>query len=187
MRARQLILLALALIPSPLAAQGAVLARADAAVETPYHLRLTSAWPELRLSAQCVNGGEEILDGSLQWTSAGRYRGELSRQTTILFCGAHGSAAEACSATLSGSGTVQAEGTVLGPSPNRDGNLVELRWSPDSTTVATLSGDCPEGFGDQLRKLYATATHSVELVLPAGGRRPDRQRVEDYGWVVEIW
>ena len=70
---------------------------------------------------------------------------------------------------------------------NRAGNLVELRWTPDSTTVATLSGDCPEDFGDQLRKLYATATHSVELVLPAGDRRPERQRVEDYGWVVEIW
>jgi hypothetical protein len=38
-----------------------------------------------------------------------------------------------------------------------------------------------------LRKLYATATHSVELVLSAGDRRPERQRVEDYGWVVEIW
>jgi hypothetical protein len=38
-----------------------------------------------------------------------------------------------------------------------------------------------------LGKLYATATHSVELVLPAGDRRPERQQVEDYGWVVEIW
>ncbi|HSE66840.1 MAG TPA: hypothetical protein VLB12_07625, partial [Gemmatimonadales bacterium] len=93
----------------------------------------------------------------------------------------------ACSATLTGSGTVLAQGTVLGRSDHRDGNLVELRWAPDSTTVATLTGDCPENFGEGLRQLYATATHSVELVLPAGDRRPDRQRVEDYGWVVEVW
>jgi hypothetical protein len=187
MRARLLFLLASAIVTSPLAAQGALLARADAPVETLYRLRLTSAWPELRLSPECVNGGEEVLSGNLHWIGSGLYRGEFSRQTTIRFCGAHGSVADACSATLTGSGTVLAEGTVLAPSGNRAGNLVELRWTPDSTTVATLSGDCSEDFGDQLRKLYATATHSVELVLPAGDRRPERQRVEDYGWVVEIW
>jgi hypothetical protein len=186
MRARLLLLIALALVPSRLPAQGAVLARADTPVESVYRLRLTSAWPELRLSAECVNGGEEVLSGSLRGTNSGSYRGEFSRQTTIRFCGAHGSVADACSATLTGSGTVLAEGIVLGPAENREGNLVELRWSPDSTTVATLSGDCPEDFGESLRKLYATATHSVELVLPAGDR-PERQRVEDYGWVVEIW
>lgn len=187
MRARLLLLIALALAPSLLAAQAAVLARADAPFESTYRLRLTSAWPEWRLSAECVNGGEEVLEGSLHWTASRLYRGEFSRQTTIRFCGAHGSAADACSATLTGSGTVQAEGTVLGPAENRDGNLVELRWFPDSTTVATLSGDCPEDFGENLRRLYASATHSVELVLPAGDRRVERQRVEDYGWVVEIW
>ena len=187
MRVRLLFLLASAIVTSPLPAQGALLARADAPVETLYHLRLTSAWPELRLSPECVNGGEEALSGSLHWVSSGRYRGELNRQTTIRFCGAHGSVADACSATLTGSGTVMAEGTVLGPSDRRDGNLVELRWSPDSTTVASLSGDCPQDFGEALRKLYATATHSIELVLPAGGQRPEKQQVEDYGWVVEIW
>jgi hypothetical protein len=50
MRARLLFLLASAIVTSPLAAQGALLARADAQVETLYHLRLTSAWPEMRLS-----------------------------------------------------------------------------------------------------------------------------------------
>jgi len=187
MPVRLLFLIGFVFITSRLAAQGAVLARADAPVESVYRLRLTSAWPELRLSPGCVNGGEEVLSGSLHWVSPGRYLGDLNRQTTIRFCGAHGSVADACSATLTGSGTVLAEGTVLASSGNRAGNLVELRWTPDSTTVATLSGDCPEDFGDQLRKLYATATHSVELVLPAGDRRPERQRVEDYGWVVEIW
>jgi hypothetical protein len=187
MRARSLLLIGFVVLPSRLTAQGAVLARADSPVESVYHLRLTSAWPELRLSAECVNGGEEVLDGNLHWTDSSLYRGEFSRQTTIRFCGSHGSAADGCSATLTGSGTVLVEGTVLGSSHNRDGNLVELRWVPDSTTVATLSGDCPDDFGENLRRLYATAIHSVELVLPAGHRRPERQRVEDYGWVVEIW
>ena len=187
MPVRLLFLIGFVFITSRLAAQGAVLARADAPVESVYRLRLTSAWPELRLSPECVNGGEEVLSGSLHWVSPGRYLGDLNRQTTIRFCGAHGSVADACSATLTGSGTVMAEGTVLGPSDRGAGNLVELRWSPDSTTVASLSGDCPQDFGEALRKLYVTATHSIELVLPAGGQRPEKQQVEDYGWVVEIW
>ena len=82
MRTRLLFLLASAIVTPPLAAQGALLARAEAPVETLYHLRLTSAWPELRLSPECVNGGEEVLSGSLHWVSSGRYRGELNRQTT---------------------------------------------------------------------------------------------------------
>jgi hypothetical protein len=170
-----------------LSAQETELARADRPAEAVYHLRLSSAWPELRLSPECVNGGHEVLNGSLRRVSPRLYRGALQRETTIRFCGAHGSVADACSVTLTGTGSVLAEGNVLSQNDRKDGDLVELRWFPDSTALATVTGNCPQQFGEQLRTLYLTTSHSVELILPTNGSRLEGQPVKDYGWVVDIW
>jgi hypothetical protein len=187
MRARFALLLGCILVAPRLSAQETELAQADRLAEPVYHLRLSSAWPELRLSPECVNGGNEVLNGSLRRVSPGLYRGALQRETTIRFCGAHGSVGDACSVTLRGSGTVLAEGTVLSRDEQKAGDLVELRWFPDSTTLATVTGDCPQPFGEQLRTLYTTTSHSVELIFPTDGSRMERQPVRDYGWVVDIW
>jgi hypothetical protein len=161
----------------------------DAALKPSYHLRLTSDWPQSKSPAgECLNGGNEVLEGVLTRVADTGYEGELRRVTVIRFCGRHADARTLCSITLTGQGPVIAEATVE-PGPGSWGDhLVRLRWIPDSSrTEVRVSGDCQLSFAAGLEAMYATVPHAVEFSLPAAGDSDHvTQRLFDYGWIVEV-
>jgi hypothetical protein len=152
-----------------------------------YHVRLVSAWPQLTLpDGSCNNGGEEQLEGTLVRDSSGRYRGVLTRSSTISFCGSHGPAREACSMTLSGAGSVNADVVLLGTIGGWGDHPVRMHWTPNlAETTTIVTGDCPGAFTDKLVAMYTSARHSLEFALPAGVGS-EVQQLEEYGWVVEV-
>lgn len=153
-----------------------------------YQLRLVSDWPQLSGGGLgCVNGGQEVLEGQVSQTSSGDYAGQLTRKATIRFCGIHGSAAEACALTLTSAGVVTARGPVTPVSPNWSEPQIELRWfTPEGASQAVVEGDCSAQFNESVRRLYLTASHSVEFALPTAGQGPRTMRLDDYGWIVDV-
>ncbi len=188
-----LFLAPLFLLTAPMAAQG----RLVLAARTPlpervsktvnplraaYQVRLTSDWPHYTAGAGCVNGGEELLTGTLQATSAG-YAGILRRTATIRFCGSHGQASDACALTLTSSGPVDATALVYAAGESA---MLLVSWkAPDGAGEATVSGDCAPVFEDSVRRLYFSVAHSLEVPLPAGSGG-HTVRLEDYGWIAEV-
>jgi hypothetical protein len=191
--------LALALIPSDGAAQSALRpARASfalagevpapAALKTAYHVRLTSTWPQ-EAAGDCRNGGEETLDGTLTLNTDGTYSGSFTRNTRLLFCGAHGSegaAAERCALTLRGEGRVTVNGVVMDDETSPSGRSVRVEWTPVSGHSAVVTGACPAAFKDALRGMYLTTRHGAEFPLTTAGEGPRTKRLENYAWAVEL-
>lgn len=153
-----------------------------------YHVRLVSDWPQLSAGGLgCVNGGQEVLEGRLTQTSDGDYRGQLTRKGTIRFCGVHGGSAAACALTLTSGGTVTARGVVTPTGPGWRDPQVELRWfAPDGTSEALVEGDCSTQFNDAVRRLYLSASHSLEFSLPTADQGRRTMRLDDYGWIVDV-
>lgn len=202
MRSMVVFLLILSLLrPAPSAAQGVLPLAAGAewagpagivnrallaaALKPVYALRLSSDWPELG-DGSCRNGGDEVIGGELQLDSAGDYVGRLWREATIRFCGVHGSATEACSATLMSQGPVIARGTVVPVEAGWANPVVTLRWTanPEGTRVK-LDGDCGPTFTAALRRLYLGASHLIEFTIPTAGEGRKIERLEE-GWVVVV-
>lgn len=159
-----------------------------AALKPEYKVSLTSNWPELRASdGSCVNGGREVLTGRLRQTSGGNYVGKLLRRASIQFCGAHGAATERCSLTLESEGAVAANGEVRPFLVGWARPMVALRWvslSEDNDVI--VSGDCPPAFNQALRRMFLGVTHLLEFELPTAGEDRLAQRLDDYGWIVEV-
>lgn len=150
-----------------------------------YQVRLTSAWPQLGTTGDCPNGGDETVQGTIERNAAGDYAGTLSRRTLLLFCGAHGAAAQACTLVLEGSGPVVARGQLVSDPASPSGRAVHLSWSPTPTHAARTRGTCPPEFAAAVERMYLSVQHGAEFVLPAGGA-PYRERLENYAWIVEI-
>lgn len=147
-----------------------------------YALRLTSDWPQYRSGAGCVNGGDEVVAGTLEATEAG-YAGTLRRDATIRFCGSHGQASDACTLTLTSSGPVDATARVYTVGESA---MLLVSWqAPEGAGEATVHGDCAPAFEDSVRRLYFSVAHSLEVPLPAGSGG-HTVRLEDYGWIAEV-
>ena len=159
--------------------------RPDALAER-YHVRLTSAWPQLPAGAGCENGGEEVVEGTLARTGAGDYSGTLARKTHLLFCGAHGPARDACTLVLDGAGGVVMRGMVLSDERSPTGRVLRVAWTPAAEHTARVDGACGTAFKQAVRRMYLTARHGVEFALPNAGAAPRTERLEDYAWVVEV-
>ncbi|MEO8138581.1 MAG: hypothetical protein ABI742_02990 [Gemmatimonadota bacterium] len=156
------------------------------ALASAYTLNLVSDWPQLSADGSaCVNGGQETLRGAITRTTDGHYVGQLERRATILFCGVHGAAQDACALTLTSEGPVEAEGHVLPSEAAGSAPLVELQWaSAEDPSDVVIEGDCAPGFNESLRRLYIGVTHTLEFPLPLAG--PRTIRLEDYGWIVDV-
>jgi hypothetical protein len=159
-----------------------------AALKPGYTVNLASNWPELRAAdGSCVNGGREVLTGRLDQTSGGNYVGKLVRRASIQFCGAHGAATERCSLTLESEGAVAANGEVRRFPAGWAQPVVALRWvSLPADNDVTVSGDCPPAFNQALRRMFLGVTHLLEFELPTTGEGRLAQRLDDYGWIVEV-
>ncbi len=169
----------LALHDSPEPPRGSVLAAA-------YHVRLTSAWPQLPASGGCENGGSETLEGVLSRTPNGGYAGSLSRRTLLLFCGAHGAGGEACSLVLEGEGPVRVEGVLVSDERSPTGQTLWATWTPSAEHAAEVRGPCDREFKRRVRLMYLTARLGAEFGLPAAGAARRTERLEDYAWIVEV-
>ncbi len=145
-----------------------------------YRVVLQSAWPQLQATAGCENGGTETVQGVLSRTPGGDYTGTFTRHTRLLFCGAHGPRAGACTLVLQGEGQVAMQGTIV------DGNQVRLVWTPTAGHAAEVRGACDATFKEGLERMYLTAAHGVEFRLPAAGAGPRRESLEGYAWVVAV-
>ena len=188
-----------ALIPSDAAAQSALRparasfalageAPAPSALKVAYHLRLTSTWPQ-EAAGDCRNGGEETLDGILVRNADGTYSGSFTRNTRLLFCGAHGSegaAAESCALTLRGAGKVTMKGMVVEDETSPSGRSARVEWAPAPGNAALVTGACPVAFKNALRSMYLSTRHGVEIPLTATGEGPRTERLENYPWTVEL-
>jgi hypothetical protein len=159
--------------------------RPDALAER-YHIRLTSAWPQLPAGDGCENGGTEIVQGTLTRTGAGDYSGTLTRKTRLLFCGAHGPAGHGCALALEGEGGVVMRGMVLPDERSPTGRVLRVAWVPAAAHAARVNGACGEDFKKGVERMYLTARHGVEFALPNAGAAPRTERLEDYAWVVEV-
>lgn len=157
-----------------------------AALKNEYRIHLQSTWPQLPGgSADCFNGGEETLDGTLAANDDGTYGGTFERHTRMLFCGSHGPAAEACSLTLKGEGAVVMTGVVTDDETSASGRSLRVEWTPSPSNEATVSGACPEAFKSALERMYLTTRHAVEFPIAADeGARTER--LENYAWRVEL-
>lgn len=157
------------------------------ALQASYRIRLTSDWPQLVLAGtNCVNGGTEILLGNLVRNGDG-YAGRLERQAHIRFCGTHGPVSgEPCALTLTSRGPVTARAEVLMSS---DRPVASLRWGTEAEAenVIAVEGNCSPAFNQSLKKLYLGVTHALEFPLPLTGQARLPFRLEDYGWIVEVW
>jgi hypothetical protein len=176
--------------PHHLSSEGEVAAidRRPLVLRSSYKIRLTSAWPQLRTSGgECVNGGQEVLEGVLTRSADGRYTGVFTRLTGFLFCGVHATAVEACQLSLAGSGEVEAVAQVYRHEEDSVGQGIALSWRPDpERSEVRITGSCIKTFEDRLEAMYLSALHQVEFTLPWAGSGPQVEDLEDYGWVVEI-
>jgi hypothetical protein len=159
---------------------------AAGALKSAYRLRLTSMWPQQIVTAGCRNGGEETLDGTLTRNPDGTYSGSFARQTRLLFCGAHGPVASACSLDLVGKGRVTMTGVVLEDETSPSGRSIRVTWTPDAGHEAAVSGECADGFKQAVRGMYLSTLHAAEFPLTTvgSGRRTDE--LESYAWRVEV-
>ena len=170
--------LALTLSPIPPPAPGAL--------KLAYRLRLTSTWPQQAVTAGCRNGGEETLDGTLTENTDGTYSGRFARRTRMLFCGAHGPAASACSLDLVGHGTVTMTGVVLADEASPSGRSVRVTWIPAAGHEAAVTGACAGGFKQAVREMYLSTPHAAEFPLTTVGSAPRTEELESYAWRVEL-
>ena len=153
-----------------------------------YRMRLVSDWPQLSAGGlACVNGGQEMLEGTLIQTGEASYAGQFRRQATIRFCGAHGSADQPCTLTLTSDGNVAASGSVAQTRGDWTSPEIEVRWTtPEGASAVVVEGDCSPGFNDKLRAMYLGAAHSLEFSLPPAGEERRTMRLDDYGWIVDV-
>jgi hypothetical protein len=156
--------------------------RPASSLKNEYMLRLASAWPSpAGETEECNNRSSETLAGALVRVDDRHYRGRLVRRSDIGFCGSHPTAGPPCSARLQGVDTVDAA-VELGPvtSGGRESRIV---WRPNGEGNSVESwGSCDEHFSTALRKMYGSATHSLELVLPVRGAGIREQALDDWGW-----
>jgi hypothetical protein len=171
------------------------LTRADIAHRRPaptrlassYHLRLTSSWPRWDgAPAGCADGGIETVEGILHRAGGGRYSGNFTRRTRLLFCGSHGSEAGICELTLVGSGKVAMLGAVVPDESSPSGSSAQLSWVPAGDHEATVEGPCAEGFKHAVERMYLTVRHGAEVPLPAVGAASIKRQLENYAYVAEI-
>lgn len=154
-----------------------------------YELHVVSDWPQYGIpGTSCVNGGQEVLNGTLSRLEGDSYGGTLERRTTIRFCGSHGQAQDqACSLTLTSHGPVEARGEVIpgaGPGP---GATLALRWTTPADAAPddiAIEGTCAPAFTARLRALYQGVSHAMEVPVPLLGEAPTLVRLEQ-GWIVE--
>ena len=152
-----------------------------------YHLRLESAWPQAPAGDRaCRNGGEEIVEGRLERGVDGVYRGLLDRRTLLLFCGAHAASGEPCELVLDGDGGVTVEGYAVEDETSPSGSALRLAWRPTPGHAASVRGACGADFKHAIRAMYLSATHGVELAVPAAGAAKRVERLENYPWTVEV-
>lgn len=153
-----------------------------------YEVRLVSDWPQLSGGGlDCLNGGQEVIEGRLVQTSDGGYTGRLVRRATIRFCGIHGAAQEACALTLTSAGEVTARGEVTPEGPGWSAAAMELRWhTAAGASDAAVEGDCSAQFSQAVRGMYLGASHSLEFPLPLAGESRRTIRLDDYGWIVDV-
>ncbi|MGH7512180.1 MAG: hypothetical protein ACREOQ_04560 [Gemmatimonadales bacterium] len=161
-------------------------APAPGALKSAYRLHLTSMWPQQIVTAGCRNGGEEMLDGTLIRNSDSTYSGSFIRQTRLLFCGAHGPAASACSLDLVGKGRVTMTGVVLEDETSPSGRSIRVTWTPAAGHEAEVSGECAEGFKQAVRSMYLSTLHAAEFPLTTVGSGPRTDELETYAWRVEM-
>jgi hypothetical protein len=158
---------------------------APGALKSVYHLRLTSRWPQQEVSAECRNGGLETLEGSLVRNPDGTYSGSFTRKTRLLFCGAHGPVASACSLDLVGKGRVAMNGMVMADETSPSGRSIRVTWTPAAGQQAAVTGDCAEGFRQAVREMYLSTLHAAEFPLTTVGSGPRTDELESYAWRVE--
>ena len=135
-----------ALTPASLALTSPARAPTPGALKTAYRLRFTSMWPQETDTPGCRNGGEETLEGTLARNPDGTYSGTFARRTELLFCGAHGQAASACSLALLGKGAVIMSGVVMTDETSPSARSIRVTWTPAAGHEATVSGACASGF-----------------------------------------
>ena len=152
-----------------------------------YELRLESAWPQATAGNEaCRNGGDEIVEGVLRRDMDGVYRGSLDRRTLMLFCGAHGAGGEACELVLEGDGKVAMTGYVVPDEASPSGSALRLSWRPSPTHGAAVRGACSADFKRSVERMYRSATHGVELAVPAAGAGKRTERLENYAWTAVV-
>jgi hypothetical protein len=156
------------------------------ALKSAYRLRLTSMWPQQVVSGGCRNGGEETLVGTLRQNPDGTYSGSFARRTRLLFCGAHGPAASACSLDLVGQGTVAMTGVVQADEASPSGRSVRVTWTPVPGHAAAVSGECATSFKEAVRGMYLSTLHAAEFPLTTVGAGPRTDELESYAWRVEL-
>jgi hypothetical protein len=158
-----------------------------AALKSAYRIHLESTWPQLPGgSAECFNGGEETLDGTLAANADGTYGGTFERHTRLLFCGAHGPAAKGCALTLKGEGAVVMTGVVTDDDMSASGRSLRVEWTPSPSNEAVVSGVCSTAFKNALERMYLTTRHAVEFPLTTEGEGRRKERLENYAWQVEL-
>lgn len=159
-----------------------------AALSPSYRVRLVSDWPQYSAGALgCVNGGQEMLEGTLSQGADGAYSGQLRRHATIYFCGVHGGTEGACALTLTSEGEVAARGLVTQEAEGWNDPWLLLRWhTPEGASQVEVGGDCPARFNQALERMYLGVSHSLEFSLPAAGAGPRTLRLDDYGWIVDV-
>ena len=155
------------------------------ALKPAYRLRLVSTWPQQTVSAGCRNGGEETLEGTLTRNPEGTYAGQFTRQTRLLFCGAHGPSASACSLDLVGKGTVAMTGVVVGDESSPSGRSIRVTWTPVPGHEAAVAGECAAGFKAAVRDMYLSTVHAAEFPATTVGSGPRTDELDSYAWRVE--
>jgi hypothetical protein len=160
--------------------------RAFEALADAYRVRLRSVWPQLGTEEDCANGGDEIVEGTLNRSPDGGYRGTFTRRTRILFCGAHGTDGEACELVLEGDGRVAAAGALVADEASPSGHALRLGWRPLPTHAATVRGACSADFKRSAEAMYLSVRHGAEFALPADGEGRLVERLENYPWIVEV-
>jgi hypothetical protein len=159
---------------------------APGALKSLYRIRLTSRWPQESLSAACRNGGVETLTGVLNRTADGTYSGSFTRETHLVFCGAHGPATAPCALDLKGKGSVAMSGVVLADDTSPSGRSIRVTWTPAAGHQAAVTGDCAEGFKEAVRGMYLSTLHAAEFPLTTVGTGPRTEELESYAWRVEM-
>jgi hypothetical protein len=158
---------------------------ARAALKTAYRLRLTSTWPQ-ETAGGCRNGGEETVAGALELQADGSYAGTLTRHTTLLFCGAHGPGAAACSLALTGTGPVTMTGLVLADDRSPSGRALRVTWSPARGHQAEVTGACADNFKTAVQEMYLSTPHAAEFPVTTVGSGPTTEELDSYAWKVEL-